>query len=66
MKIFGDIKLKGDKSISHRVLLFGALIEGVSTIENISLNKDVLSTIECLRKCNIKITINDTIVNIEG
>ena len=66
MKIFGEIKLKGDKSISHRVLLLGSLIEGVSTVENISLNNDVLSTIECLRKCNIKITVNDAIVKIEG
>jgi len=51
----GVIKLKGDKSISHRILLFGALVSGRCNIYNLSECKDVQRTINILKKCNIKI-----------
>jgi len=66
MKLKGAINLRGDKSISHRALFFGALIKHSSIIKNISLCNDVAATINALRKCNIDIKIKNNIVEILG
>ena len=55
MKIDGEITLPGDKSISHRSLIFGALTSGTSKLFNLSDGEDVKSTISCLKDCNVKI-----------
>tara|TARA_Y100000996_G_scaffold143719_1_gene110382 strand:+ start:32 stop:1252 length:1221 start_codon:yes stop_codon:yes gene_type:complete len=51
----GTIKLKGDKSISHRILIFASSAKGNSEIYNLSECEDVKMTLEILKKCNIKI-----------
>lgn len=66
MELSGTIQIAGDKSISHRLLMFAALIKGDSIIRNISLCKDVNSTIEVLRQCNIDIQINNKTAKISG
>ncbi len=55
----GVIELGGDKSLSHRLLMIASLIQGDSILRNVSISKDVYSTIECLQKCNIKIDYKD-------
>ena len=57
-KLKGTVKLKGDKSISHRLLMIASLINDKSTIRNLSTCEDVITTMECLRQCNI--AINET------
>ena len=52
----GTVKLNGDKSISHRILLFGALASGGCTVYNLSTCQDVQRTINILKNCNIKIS----------
>ena len=47
------IQIPGDKSISHRALLFNALTNGTARIDNLLLGEDVLSTIECLRTLGV-------------
>ena len=62
----GTVKLNGDKSISHRILLFGALASGGCTIYNLSTCQDVQRTINILKNCNIKINKENnktTVVN---
>jgi 3-phosphoshikimate 1-carboxyvinyltransferase len=54
-KIEGELSLPGDKSISHRSLIFSALAEGKSTIKNLADSVDVNTTVECFRALNIKI-----------
>ena len=51
----GTIELKGDKSISHRVLIIAAICKGESTIKNLSICNDVKTTINILRQCNVDI-----------
>lgn len=46
----GELKLPGDKSISHRSVMFAAMAEGVSVIRNCSDSEDVCSTISCFEK----------------
>ena len=48
MSIRGSIFLPGDKSLSHRSLMFASLIEGKSVINNLSTGRDVDSTKACL------------------
>ena len=62
--IKGKITFPGDKSISHRSLMFAALADGESRISNLSTGTDVQSTRECLEACGIKIKNdgNDVIV----
>lgn len=50
----------GDKSISHRALIFASVATGKSVIKNISLCADVLATAECLRTLGATITISGT------
>ena len=40
----GTVRVPGDKSISHRALLLGALAEGTSTVRNLSTGDDVART----------------------
>lgn len=51
----GTITLKGDKSISHRILIFASLAKGDSEIYNLSECEDVKMTLKILQKCNIRI-----------
>src|SRR4051812_31486245 len=60
----GKISIPGDKSISHRGLIFGALAEGITEISSILESGDVQSTQRCLTDLGVKITKsgNKTIV----
>jgi len=64
-KLDGSISLCGDKSLSHRFLFILSLIKAKSKIKNISNSKDVFTSIDCLKKCNIDINIkeNDVLIN---
>ena len=55
LKLKGSIKISGDKSISHRALIFAALSTGKTKITNLLESNDVMSTLEILR--NLGITI---------
>ena len=66
MKIDGEITLPGDKSISHRSLIFGALTSGTSKLFNLSDGEDVKSTISCLKDCNVKIVENKNYTTVNG
>ena len=63
MQLEGSIQLSGDKSISHRLLMYAAIAKGKSILHNLSFCDDVLSTIEVLRACNIKVDINSELKN---
>jgi len=52
----GHIKVPGDKSISHRALMFGALAVGETIISNLLEGEDVLHTAEAMRQMGAKIT----------
>ena len=47
----GVVQVPGDKSISHRALLFGAIAEGTTRITGLLPAEDPLSTAACLRAC---------------
>ncbi|CRZ34828.1 3-phosphoshikimate 1-carboxyvinyltransferase [Herbinix hemicellulosilytica] len=51
----GNLSVPGDKSISHRAVMLGALAKGKTEIDNFLMGEDCLSTISCFRKMGIHI-----------
>ncbi|WP_411867312.1 3-phosphoshikimate 1-carboxyvinyltransferase [Vulcanococcus limneticus] len=52
----GTVTVPGDKSISHRALLFGAIAEGNTRIEGLLPAEDPLSTAACLRAMGVAVS----------
>ena len=65
-KAIGQIKVPGDKSISHRAVMLGSLENGVTEISGFLKGADCLSTIDCFRKMGIDIDINGENVTVHG
>ena len=62
----GELAVPGDKSISHRSVMFGALSEGITEAENFLTGADCLSTISCFRQMGILVEQNGTSVVVHG
>lgn len=54
----GELTVPGDKSISHRSVMFGSLAEGTTEISHFLTGADCLSTISCFRKMGIQINLS--------
>ena len=54
----GKVKVAGDKSISHRSIIFGALAQGITQVTDILDGEDVLATIEAFRAMGVEIVKN--------
>lgn len=62
----GTVELIGDKSISHRAIMFSSIAKGTTRIKNFLMGQDCLSTIDCFRKMGVDIDINDKEVIVKG
>ena len=65
-KLSGELTVPGDKSISHRAVMLGALAEGVTEAEGFLAGADCLSTISCFRQMGIQIHQGGSRVLIQG
>lgn len=65
-QLSGNITVPGDKSISHRAVMFGSLAEGTTTIRGFLKGADCLSTIDCFRKMGINIEETDDEIIVHG
>lgn len=65
-KIEGKVKVPGDKSISHRAVMFGSLAEGTTRITGFLPGADCLSTISCFRKLGVQIEQKEDQVTVHG
>ena len=54
----GEIQVPGDKSISHRAVMLGAIAKGTTRIQNFLMGGDCLSTIDCFRRLGVQIDVN--------
>jgi 3-phosphoshikimate 1-carboxyvinyltransferase len=54
--IRGHINIPGDKSVSHRALMLGAIAEGETVVRGLAPGEDVRSTLYCLRQLGVSIT----------
>ncbi len=64
--IAGQLLLPGDKSISHRYAMLGAMAEGTSRLHNFSSGADCASTLGCAAQCGIQVGRDGQIVTIQG
>lgn len=62
----GSIRVPGDKSISHRSIIFGSLAEGVTKVYGILRGEDVLSTMQVFRDLGVEIEDKDGVITIQG
>ena len=62
----GRIRVPGDKSISHRSIIFGSLAKGVTTVRDILRGEDVLSTMQVFRDLGVQIEDDGNLVKIHG
>lgn len=65
-RITGQLRLPGDKSISHRAAMIAALAEGTSHLSNFSTSQDCASTLSCLRSLGVAIEREENNVRIAG
>ena len=62
----GEITIPGDKSISHRSVMFGSLAKGTTEITGFLEGADCLSTISCFRQMGIDIERTGDTVLVHG
>lgn len=62
----GEITVPGDKSISHRAIMFGSIAKGTTEITGFLNSADCHSTIGCFRQMGINITEKNATVLVEG
>lgn len=62
----GELTVPGDKSISHRAVMFGALARGTTEVTNFLQGADCLSTIDCFRRLGIEIDITPEKILVHG
>ncbi len=65
-KFRGRFSLPGDKSISHRLALFGAIAHGETRIRNFSAAADCASTLSCLRDLGVESRSEAGVVTVRG
>ena len=64
--LHGEITIPGDKSISHRSIMFGSLAQGTTEISGFLKGTDCLSTIGCFRQMGIHIEEKNDIIYVQG
>lgn len=64
--ISGQIMVPGDKSISHRALMLGAIAEGETTITGFLQGEDTLATAKVFQQMGVEIENNGDVVKVKG
>ena len=62
----GEFTLPGDKSITHRAIMFNAGAEGEAYVSGALMGEDCLSTLECMRALGAEIAVEGTTLRIKG
>lgn len=62
----GEITVPGDKSISHRAVMFGSIAKGTTEIHNFLQGADCLSTIACFEQMGISIENKGNLILVHG
>ena len=65
-RLRGEVTVPGDKSVSHRSVMFGSIAKGTTEIHNYLQGADCLSTIACFRKMGVEIENRGDVVLVHG
>lgn len=67
LSLQGSLQVPGDKSISHRALMLGAIAQGTTQIQGLLLGEDPRSTASCFRAMGAEISeLNTELVTVKG
>src|SRR4028119_1124870 len=67
LSLQGSLRVPGDKSISHRALMLGAIAQGETQIQGLLLGEDPCSTASCFRAMGAEISeLNTEMVRVQG
>ena len=64
--LHGEVKIPGDKSISHRALICASISDGTSKISNLQESEDVINTLKSLKQLGISIVKENESYHVEG
>ena len=64
--LHGELKIPGDKSISHRALICASISDGTSKISNLQESEDVINTLKSLRELGVSIVKENESYYVEG
>ncbi|RWZ60273.1 3-phosphoshikimate 1-carboxyvinyltransferase [Halobacillus fulvus] len=62
----GEIKVPGDKSISHRAVIFSSLAQGISNITNFLTGEDCMRTVEAFKQMGVRIEQHGDQLTVHG
>jgi len=62
----GEVTVPGDKSISHRSIMLGAIAEGETVVHGFLESADCISTVNCFKAMGVDISLKGTEVRIQG
>ena len=62
----GEVTIPGDKSISHRSVMFGSIADGITEVHGFLNGADCISSMNCFRQMGIEINYDGEIVTIHG
>jgi 3-phosphoshikimate 1-carboxyvinyltransferase len=65
-RVAGELRVPGDKSISHRALMLGGIAQGETTIDGFLASEDCLATLAALRALGVPIERSGTHVRVRG
>lgn len=65
-RLSGSVTIPPSKSLGHRVIISAALSNGMSKVSNVQFSKDIIATINIMKKLGAKIEINDNELIIDG
>ncbi|WP_408021607.1 3-phosphoshikimate 1-carboxyvinyltransferase [Siminovitchia acidinfaciens] len=66
IQLSGTFRVPGDKSISHRAVMLGAIADGKTKVHGLLTGDDCLNTIDCFRKLGVQISQEGEYVEIDG
>ncbi|MBO5412137.1 MAG: 3-phosphoshikimate 1-carboxyvinyltransferase [Clostridia bacterium] len=62
----GEFTLPGDKSVTHRAIMFNGGVDGEAVVSNALMGEDCVSTCRCLRALGAKIDVDGTTLRVKG
>lgn len=62
----GEFTVSGDKSITHRAVMFNAGATGEAIVSNALVGEDCLATVRCMRALGAEISIDGTTISVRG
>jgi 3-phosphoshikimate 1-carboxyvinyltransferase len=64
--VSGTLRVPGDKSISHRIAMLGAIAKGATTVSGFASSADCLATLDCVRRLGVEVRKTGDKFVIEG